>query len=347
MTTAGAVAGTAPWAASAAPGSTESSFKETDLIRDVAQQGQLKDAAVKNPWGIALGPTTPLWVANDDTSVATIYAGATNGQPGVTKAPLTVDIPKGSTGQIFNSRAGTDPHSFVVTTKGKGSPALFIFDSLGGQIAGWSADSGTSAQVERTVPGAVYTGLAMAQVNSHDRLFAADAGPHARVDVFDSSWHRIGSFTDSALANKGLTPYNVTTLNGKLYVSFAPPEGSSAKPEGAIDVFTTSGHMVRRLVTGGVLHGPWGMVMAPAHWGPFGGDLIVGNEDGGQINAFSAQTGALKGTIKSASGHPFAHDGLWGLAFGNGTFGRPNSLIFVAGVGEYAHGLIGLLTPNS
>lgn len=346
VTTVGAIAGTAPWAASAAPGSTRSGFTERDLIRDVAHQGQLKDASVKNPWGIALGPTTPLWVANNDTAVATIYAGATGGSPGVTKVPLTVDIPKGSTGQVFNSRAGADPHAFVVTTKGKSSPALFIFDSLGGQLAGWSGDSGTSAQVKRTVHGAVYTGLAMARVKGHDRLFAADAGPRAQVDVFDSTWHRIGSFTDPALARRGLTPYNVATLNGRLYVSFAPPEGSSATPAGAIDVFSTSGHMVRRLVTGGVLDGPWGMVLAPAHWGPFGGDLIVGNEDGGHINAFSTTTGALEGTIKNASGRTFAHDGLWGLAFGNGMFGQPNSLIFVAGVGEYAHGLIGLLTPN-
>lgn len=346
-TTAGAMIVGGPWTATAAPGPIGGGFTETDLVSDVPHMGQLTDASVKNPWGIALGSMTPLWVANNDTSVATIYAGAVKSHPGVTKVPLTVKIPHGSTGQVFNSRASADPHSFIVTTKGKKSPALFIFDSLGGQIAGWTGDTGTNARVEATVKGAVYTGLAMARANSQDRLFAADGGPHARVDVFDSTWHRIGSFTDPALVKKGLAPYNVASLDGRLYVSFAPPPGSMAKLLGAVDVFSTSGHMIRRLVTGGALNGPWGMVMAPAHWGSFGGDLLVGNEDGGHINAYSPMTGAFQGTVRNKSGRPFARDGLWGLAFGNGMFGGGNSLIFVAGIGEYGHGLVGLLKSNS
>jgi uncharacterized protein (TIGR03118 family) len=348
VTTVAAMVGVGPLPASAATAAgSAQSFTETDLVSDIPHLGQLTDPNVKNPWGIALGPSTPLWVANNDTSVATVYAGA-NGQQKVSKVPLTVKIPQGSTGQVFNSRAGADPQSFVVRTGGQTGPAAFLFDSLGGQVAGWTASNppGASAQIKRTVPGAVYTGLAMATVNGHDRLFAADGGPNARVDVYDSAFGRIGSFTDLTLKKRGLAPYNVAALGGKLYVSFAPPPGSMATPLGAIDVFSTTGQLLKRLVVGGALDGPWGMVIAPAHWGSFGGDLLVGNEDGGQIHAYNPATGAFKGTIKNAAGHPFARDGLWGLSFGNGVFGTSNSLIFVAGIDEYEHGLIGILTPN-
>ena len=88
------------------------------------------------------------------------------------------------------------------------------------------------------------------------------------------------------------------------------------------------------------------MVMAPAHWGRFGGMLLVGNEDGGRINAFDPATGAFRGPLRDAAGAPLANDGLWGLAFGNGAFGTPRTLIFAAGIDEYTHGLVGTISPN-
>jgi uncharacterized protein (TIGR03118 family) len=319
-------------------------YREIDLISDTALKGTLTDPKVVNPWGIALGPTTPLWVANNGSSTATLYTGA-NGKQRVSKVPLTLTLPKGPTGQVFNNRAAVNPRDFVVQTGRTRAAALFLFDSLGGQLAGWTRSTplGTSAQVKATVPQAEYTGLAEAHTTFGNLLFAANMGAAARVDVFDAKFRKVFSFADPSL--KGLRPYNVAVLGGNLYVSFAPPEGSAATPHGAIDVVSLSGHGVRRLVTGGPLSGPWGMVIAPMDWGRFGGDLLVGNEDGGQINAFDVRTGKFRGTVSDTSGKAIAHDGLWGLAFGNGTFGTPHSLIFVAGVGEYQHGLIGLIEP--
>ena len=96
------------------------------------------------------------------------------------------------------------------------------------------------------------------------------------------------------------------------------------------------------------------MAIAPKGWGDFGGDLLVGNVDDGTINAFNPRSGNFRGTIKGADGKPLVNLGLWGIEFGNGRIGTPNSLVFAAGIGittpngpaeVYEHGLVGLIEP--
>ena len=92
------------------------------------------------------------------------------------------------------------------------------------------------------------------------------------------------------------------------------------------------------------------MALAPSTFGPFGGDLLVGNKSDGTINAFNPTTGAFLGTLTDANGNPIADPGLWGLAFGNGSQDfDPNTLYFAAGVGFqggdiYADGLFGSIS---
>ena len=82
------------------------------------------------------------------------------------------------------------------------------------------------------------------------------------------------------------------------------------------------------------LQGPWGMAIAPKHWGKFGGRLLVGNVDDGNDQRVQPRSGKFKGTLKDASGAPLVNPGLWGIAFGNGVIGTPNTLIFAAGIGD-------------
>jgi uncharacterized protein (TIGR03118 family) len=319
-------------------------FTETDLVSDVPHVGHITDAKVKNPWGIALGPDTPLWVANNHTATATIYTGA-NGHQQVTKSQLQVKLPDSASAQVFNPNASTNPNEFLVKAGHQKRAATFIFSTNTGSIAGWPATDPpvTSITPAVTVPNAKYSGLAMARVNGHDELFAANHSAQATIDVFNSNFHKIGSFSDSSLP--GLMPYDVKVFQGKLYVTFEAPDDTMVTPKAAIDVFTLTGHKIKTLTKDAHLSGPWGMAIAPPHWGPFGNDLLVGNEDGGNINAFDPNTGAFQGTLKNGNGMPFEHDGLWSLSFGNGVIGTPRTLIFVAGVDEYQHGLIGTLTP--
>jgi hypothetical protein len=81
-------------------------YRQTNLVSDIPGRAQLTDPNLVNPWGLAAGPTTPLWVADNGTGVATLYAGGTAGTP-FSIAPLVFTVPMGApTGQVFNGSNG-------------------------------------------------------------------------------------------------------------------------------------------------------------------------------------------------------------------------------------------------
>ena len=114
-----------------------------------------------------------------------------------------------------------------------------------------------------------------------------------------------------------------------------------------MDVFKPDGTFVKRLIddqAGKWLNEPWGLTLAPKSFGKFGGDLLVGNNNGNnEINAFDPMHGDFKGVLTLASGHPFSENNLWALSFGNGERGGlANTLYFTAGIGGM-DGLFGSL----
>jgi uncharacterized protein (TIGR03118 family) len=323
-------------------------YQQTNLISDIPGVARITDPNLVNPWGQSAGPTTPLWVADNGTNVSTLYRGGVNGSmPSI--APLVVSIPKGApTGTVFNSTPG-----FVVHTSMGAAPANFIFDSEAGAITAWSnAVSGTNAQVEYLDKHSVYKGLALASVGADNFLYAANFHDD-RIDVFDDHFNR-----DSQLSSKfqdpsipdGYAPFNIQLLGDNLYVTYAKQDkhrhDDVAGPgNGFVDVYDTSGNLVTRLISRGDLNSPWGLALAPADFGAFSGDLLVGNFGDGAIHAYDATTGDPKGQLMNADGKPIMIDGLWALRFGNGTFGSPNSLVFTAGLADESHGLLGEITP--
>jgi hypothetical protein len=69
---------------------------------------------------------------------------------------------------------------------------------------------------------------------------------------------------------------------------------------GLVDIFDPTTHTFTRLITGSdaggtedALTSPWGLALAPSTFGPFGGDLLIGNFGNGEINAFNPTTGVL------------------------------------------------------
>jgi len=69
-------------AALAAPAAAQAhGYRQTNLVSDQPGVAQLTDPNLVNPWGLAAGPTTPLWAADNGTGVASIYAGAVGGMP--------------------------------------------------------------------------------------------------------------------------------------------------------------------------------------------------------------------------------------------------------------------------
>jgi uncharacterized protein (TIGR03118 family) len=203
------------------------------------------------------------------------------------------------------------------------------------------------------VPNAIYKGLALATAGTASFLYAANFHA-ATVDVFDATFTQVhlgGEFTDPHLP-RGYAPFNIALLEGQLYVAYARQDADAedevAGPgRGFVDVFDTSGHLLRRLIAHGHLNAPWGMAIAPDDFGKFGGDLLVGNFGDGRIHAYNAQTGQFEGTLRDANRDPIVIDGLWALMFGNGTSAGTAALLFTAGIQDEQHGLYGTITSTT
>jgi uncharacterized protein (TIGR03118 family) len=330
-------------------------FVQHNLVSDQVGKATITDTDLVNPWGLAQGPTTPVWVADNGTNVATLYTGDGVTPPAPAKLGLTVSIPSdGPTGQVFNGTPG-----FVVNDgAGHSGASLFIFDTESGDIIGWSPavpppPFSTKAWNGTHVDNAIYKGLALANVGTSSYLYATNF--HAgTVDVFDSTFthvHLAGSFTDPYLP-KHYAPFGIAALDGKIYVTYGVQDAQKKDEvdgvsRGIVDVFDTSGHFLRRLVSHGLLNAPWGLTIAPDGFGRFGGDLLVGNFGDGKIHAYDATTGHFEGTLRDPKGKAIAIDGLWGLMFGNGTTAAKTSLLFSAGVDDEQHGLFGSITSSS
>src|SRR5207247_10089243 len=235
------------------------------------------------------------------------------------------------------------------------------FASEDGTISGWNPavpppPTSTHAQVavDNSASGAVYKGLAIAVTSVGDRLYATNF--HAgTVDVFDASFHAVpGGFTDPDLP-AGYAPFGIRALGGVIYVTYALQDADkhddvAGVGHGFVNAFDTDGHLLRRVASRGRLNSPWGLALAPADFGQFSGNLLVGNFGDGHINAFDlarfAGNGELqpRGQLHAADGPPIAIDGLWALAFGNGASAGPtNALFFTAGPFDEADGLFGKL----
>src|SRR4051812_25431874 len=50
-------------------------YAQRDLVSDVPGSAELADPSLVNAWGLAFGPTTPAWVADNGTDVSTLYSG--------------------------------------------------------------------------------------------------------------------------------------------------------------------------------------------------------------------------------------------------------------------------------
>jgi hypothetical protein len=111
-----------------------------------------------------------------------------------------------------------------------------------------------------------------------------------------------------------------------------------------VDAFDTEGNFTRTFAMGGMLNAPWGMVMAPATFGPFSSDVLIGNFGDGTMNAYDTQ-GHFVGQVTDSAGHAIVNPGLWDMVFGAGGTGDPSTLYFTAGGANQTSGLFATLVP--
>ena len=322
------------------------SFTQTNLVSDIPGMAKTTDPNLANPWGVSFGPTSPFWVSDNKTGLATLYNGAGDIIPLVVTVPPPGGVPTSApTGQVFNSSTSFNSD-------------VFIFASEDGIISGWRGALGTTAEVltDQSGAGSVYKGLAIATVGGHQYLYATDFHNNSITVVPGPGAGALtGNFTDPKLP-AGYAPFNIQTIGGKLYVTYAVQDAAkhddvSGPGHGIVDVFDLQGNFLQRLISNGPLNSPWGMAIAPTGFGNFGNDLLVGNFGDGTINAFDPSTGNFLGQLDSANGMPLINLGLWDLTFGNGgNGGNRSDLYFTAGIpgtGQVEdHGLFGAIAPT-
>ncbi len=345
-------------------------YVQHNLVSDIVGAADHTDPCLINPWGIAYSPTSPLWVSANGSGLSTVYDGNGSAATLIVQVPGPGGAPSSGqqcgktafgagtpTGIVFNDSA-----SFPLGA----SPASFLFSSEQGVISGWNGAAASTGKImaDRSAAGAVYKGLAIATRSEGPLLYAADFG-NGKVDVFDGNMKLVslpGAFVDPKIP-AGFAPFNIQNLDGSLYVTYARHDAAHhddvpGPGSGYIDVYDLNGLLLYRLVAGGPLNSPWGLALAPAGFGDFGGALLVGNFGDGSINAFNAVTGVFLGALQDGTGNAIYVPGLWGLTFGNGSRansaatpagGDANTLYFTAGIAGpdtvESHGLLGTIQP--
>jgi len=356
-------------------------YAQTNLVSNVSGVAPVTDLQLINPWGISRGSGTPWWVSDQRTGLSTLYNGAGVKQSLIVTIPPAdpnnKNTPTGTpTGTIFNG-SQTD---FLLAP---GKPATFLFSTNDGTISGWNPAVAVehAVIVVKTTDGSNYTGLTSAFINGKSFLYAANFNK-GRVDIYDNAFQPVklsidhsdrdegddddrsseNSFVDEKLP-RDYVPFNVQAIGNDIVVTYAlHMEGARFETDGPglgfMDIYGSTGRLLRRLEHGDWLNAPWGVALAPLDFGRFSHDLLIGQFAGGGetqssgfIAAYDLATGKLDGLLQDASGKPLAINGVWALSPGNvspinndAAAAPATEVYFTAGPNHTTGGLFGYLT---
>ena len=352
-------------------GSQMNGFADSALVANnagVVATTTTLDANLSNPCGLVTSPGLPFWIADNNSNLATLYSGtgqiqtnAVTGSSafGIFIPPSAAGVPAKPTGQVYNGNGG-----FLISTIKGQETALFIFAGEGGTIAAWAKDSGATAVtlyddgVDYGTRHAVYKGLALGTVNGESFLYATDLHNN-KIDVFDANFGKPqdmqGKFMDPMMP-AGFVPFGIVALNNQLYVTYAKRDAAmhdetTGAGLGYVNVFDFSGNFISRFASAGPLNAPWGIALAPAGFGSFAGDLLIGNFGDGTINIFPPNGTSLAtsmGPLTVNNGAMFAVPGLWSLVFGDGDSDKPlTTLFYTAGFANQTDGVFGSVAVSN
>jgi len=359
-------------------------YTQTNLVSSEAGVAPVTDPQLINPWGISRMSVSAWWISDNATGLSTLYKGAGDKQSLIVTIPPADPTNKNTpTGTPTGTIANGSQTDFLLAP---GKPALFLFSTNDGTIAGWNpAVAATLAvTVVKTTDGSSYKGLTSAFINGKSYLYAANFSK-GRVDVYDNAFQPVklpidhsdrdqgddddrsseNSFVDGKLP-RDYVPFNVQAIGNDIVVTYAlHMEGARFETDGPglgfVDIYSSTGRLLRRLEHGDWLNAPWGVALAPLDFGRFSHDLLIGQFAGGGetqssgfIAAYDLATGKFDGLLQDASGKPLAINGLWALSPGNvspannDAAGAPAAeLYFTAGPNHASGGLFGYLTASS
>ena len=364
-------------------------YTQTNLVSNSAGVAPVTDPQLINPWGLSRNSGSPWWVSDQATGFSTLYNGAGAKQSLIVTIPPADPANKNTpTGTPTGTIANGSQTDFLLAP---GKPAVFLFSTIDGTLAGWnptvalaqgSAPPSTNAvTVIKTTDGSSFTGLTSAFIDGKRYLYVANF-TKGRVDVFDSAFQTVrlsknGAAEDSSDQNVSTdqrpfvdeklpnhyVPFNVQAIGNDIVVTYALHEGSSpfetdGPGVGFVDIYSSTGRLLRRLEHGNWLNAPWGVALAPLDFGRFSHDLLIGQFAGGGdtqssgfIAAYDLATGKFDGLLEDARGKPVAINGIWSLSPGNVSLTNNDpaaapaaEVYFTAGPNHGSGGLFGYLT---
>lgn len=318
-------------------------YLQTNLISNGAVDASVTDSNFINPWGVSLG--TDFWI--NTTGSGRDYVAGKNGAISfkVTIPPASGSGKGTPTGTVFSGKVPTG--SFLLPDK---SAPSFLFCTIDGTVSGWSGGD-VLISLNNHKEGAVYTDMALLPTSSGTLLLLANSGKGADVQAYNGAWKRTmeTKFKDPGVPSS-YAPFGVHVFGSTAYLTYAP-KSKYGTGKGFVDAFDDAGKFLGRVIPiGDWLNAPWGMAMAPAKFGEFSGDMLVGNFGDGTISAYDTKTSpyTFKGQITDPNGDVIVNSGLWEIVFGQtGAVGNPNTLYFAAGLNDGSAGLFGAITVAS
>jgi uncharacterized protein (TIGR03118 family) len=345
-------------------------YTETDLVSSIPGVGTNAtnplDAQLINSWGMTRSATSPWWVSDNGTGLATLYNGGGTKQGLVVTVPVPpgVNPPSTPTGVVAN---GTTDFPLPASTAAK-----FIFVTEQGVIAAWNGGATAVIVKDNSKQGAIYKGCTIAEWNGKHYLYVANFHS-GEVEVYDSTFTRVNldkrAFVDNddddSFAvdhdhegsgfnehRRNFAPFNVQAIGTNVYVAYAKQDAGKADEVagaglGFVDVFNPAGQRLARLQSGPWFNAPWGLALAPGEFGEFSHSLLVGMFGSGQIAAFNPVDGRFIGLMRKPDDSTLTIEGLWALGFGagNANSGPYNTLFFTAGPNDEGDGTFGTLVP--
>ena len=363
-------------------------YTQVNLVSNRVGKAPVTDKFLVNPCNLSRAAGSPWWAADNGSGFSTLYAGAG------TKIPLNVSIPR-SNPTLDRTVQGRNPDRYHFQPRSRtfcwrrGSPRLFCLRRLTAR----SQDGTNGRRSYRRQPacsafcdhGEDHGWLGF--YRTHERHNQWEALPlrgqlfKREVDVWDNAFHKVtlpaiqesngngdgdndldAPFTDARLPANDV-PFNVQAIGNDIVVTYALHEdGNPIETDGPglgrVDIYSSSGLLLRSLESGPWLNAPWGVALAPLDFGVFSHSLLIGqfagggfSQNSGTIAAYDLATGKFLGQMKNAAGATLAVNGLWAIAPGNGASpnnydakGAPASeLYFTAGPNHGADGLFGYL----
>jgi uncharacterized protein (TIGR03118 family) len=326
-------------------------YQQTDLVANSTSVSSTAtiDPNLVNAWGLSRASGSPWWVADNGTGLSTLYDGTG------AIVPLVVTIPPPMGGEPPSAPTGTVFNFTKLFHLKPGKPAVFLFATEDGTIAGWNPvidPTNAVIKVDNSKQGAVYKGLAIARKGAIRRLYTTNFAT-GRVEMYDGNFQPVtmaGAFRDPKLP-ANYVPFGIQNVGGNIVVTFARRRPGAEDEDhgpglGYVDVFDVDGKLLLRLQHGNFLNAPWGIALAPSDFGTFSHRLLIGNFGNGKIHAFNLVSGMQEGVLLNADGTQLSIDGLWALSFGGDAMrnGLATELFFTAGPNDESNGLFGKIT---